>query len=129
MTINRMMLGLRRTNLSHIMSIQQSLAKETERFDPNDQGSNIDDYLREVGRCLVDLLNPLTREKLKLIWKTTSRSVHIYLELLVPTIRDNYFRLLEALREKYSVCSDQASATLGAFDVQQRNNEPPREFY
>ncbi|MEQ2219435.1 hypothetical protein XENOCAPTIV_017876 [Xenoophorus captivus] len=51
----------------------ESLAKDIERFDPDNAESNIDDDLREVERCLLDLYCPSAREKLKLIWKTTSR--------------------------------------------------------
>ncbi|CAB1430975.1 unnamed protein product [Pleuronectes platessa] len=41
---------------------------------------------------------------------------------------DRYYALCEALREEYSLFTDQASATLGAFAVMQRKNEPPREY-
>ena len=32
----------------------ESLAKDIERFDPTSRDANIDDYLREVERCLID---------------------------------------------------------------------------
>ena len=107
----------------------ESLSKDIDRFDPDVQGSNIDDYLREVERCLLDLASPSSREKLKLIWKTTARNVHAFMETLSPGIRDRYSALCQALREEYSLFTDQASATLGAFAVVQRKNEPPREYY
>ena len=62
----------------------ESLAKDIERFDPSSQNANIDDYLREVERCLVDLPDASPRERLKLIWKTTARDVHTFMETL-PT--------------------------------------------
>lgn len=71
----------------------ESLARDIEKFDPDDKNSNIDDYLREVERCLLDLPNPSTREKLKLIWKTTSKTVHNHIESLLPGIRDDYAKL------------------------------------
>ena len=107
----------------------ESLAKDIDRFDPDVRGSNVDDYLREVERCLLDLASPSSREKLKLIWKTTARNVHAFMETLSPGIRDRYSALCQALREEYSLFTDQASATLGAFAVVQRKNEPPREYY
>ena len=107
----------------------ESLSKDIERFDPDNRGSNIDDYLREIERCLLDLANPSPREKLKLVWKTTARNVHAFMETLPPDTRDHYSALCQALREEYSLFTDQASATLGAFAVLQRKNEPPSEYY
>ncbi|KAM4579287.1 uncharacterized protein V3H82_008529 [Fundulus diaphanus] len=107
----------------------ESLARDIERFDPRNTESTIDDYLREVERCLLDLYNPSAREKLRLIWKTTSRSVHVFIESLPPATRDRYSALCQALREEYSVFTDPASATLGAFAIQQKRTEAPKEYY
>ncbi len=107
----------------------ESLAKDIERFDPSNKESSIDDYLREVERCLLDLPNPSSREKLKLIWKTTPRSVHIFMETLPPATRDRYSALCQALREEYSPYNDPASATLGAFNIIHKRSEPPREYF
>ena len=107
----------------------ESLSKDIDRYDPDVRGSNVDDYLREVERCLLDIANPSPREKLKLVWKTTARNVHAFMETLSPKVRDNYYDLCQALREEYSLFTDQASATLGAFAVLQRKNETPREYY
>nr|XP_054594803.1 uncharacterized protein LOC129162479 [Nothobranchius furzeri] len=107
----------------------ESLAKDIERFDPNTNESNVDDYLREIERCLLDLPAPFSREKLKLIWKTTSRTVHGFMETLPPDIRDRYSSLCRALRDEYATYADSASATMGAFPIKHRRNEPPREYY
>nr|XP_054605669.1 uncharacterized protein LOC129166615 [Nothobranchius furzeri] len=107
----------------------ESLAKDIERFDPNTNESNVDDYLREIERCLLDLPAPSSREKLKLIWKTTSRTVHGFMETLPPDIRDRYSSLCQALRDEYATYADSASATMGAFSIKHGRNEPPREYY
>ncbi|XP_070407636.1 uncharacterized protein [Nothobranchius furzeri] len=107
----------------------ESLAKDIERFDPNTNESNVDDYLREIERCLLDLPAPSSREKLKLIWKTTSRTVHGFMETLPPDIRDRYSSLCRALRDEYATYADSASATMGAFSIKHWRNEPPREYY
>ncbi|XP_070409181.1 uncharacterized protein [Nothobranchius furzeri] len=107
----------------------ESLAKDVERFDPNTNESNVDDYLREIERCLLDLPAPSSREKLKLIWKTTSRTVHGFMETLPPDIRDRYSSLCRALRDEYATYADSASATMGAFSIKHGRNEPPREYY
>ncbi len=107
----------------------ESLAKDIERFDPSNSEASIDDYLREVEWCLLDLPHPSTREKLKLLWKTTSRSVHVFMESLPPATRDRYSALCQALREEYSPYNDPASAAFGAFAITQRRMEPPREYY
>ncbi|KAL7371612.1 hypothetical protein ABVT39_002033 [Epinephelus coioides] len=107
----------------------ESLAKDIERFDPNSPDANIEDYFREVERCLVDLPDATSREKLKLVWKTTARSVHVFMETLPPNIRDRYATLRKALREEYSLYTDEASATLGAFAILQKKHEPPREYF
>nr|XP_054601754.1 uncharacterized protein LOC129164735 [Nothobranchius furzeri]XP_054601755.1 uncharacterized protein LOC129164735 [Nothobranchius furzeri]XP_054601756.1 uncharacterized protein LOC129164735 [Nothobranchius furzeri] len=107
----------------------ESLAKDIERFDPNNNESNVDNYLREIERCLLDLPAPSSREKLKLIWKTTSRTVHGFMETLPPDIRDRYSSLCRALRDEYATYADSASATMGAFSIKHGRNEPPREYY
>ncbi|KAK9521457.1 hypothetical protein VZT92_021260 [Zoarces viviparus] len=91
------------------------LAKDVECYDPGNRESSIDDYLREIDRCLLDL----SREKLELIWKTTARRGHVVMETLQPGIRDRYSSLCQALREEYSLYPDPASATLGAFAISQ----------
>lgn len=104
-------------------------AKDIERFDPSNPESSIDDYLWEVEHCLLDLPNPSAREKLKLVWKTTPRSVHVFMETLPPATRDCFSSLCQALREDYSLYDDPASATLGALSIIQKKLEPPREYY
>lgn len=107
----------------------ESLARDIERFDPSSRDSNIDDYLREIERCLIDLPHASSREKLKLLWKTTARSVHVFMETLPSDTRDHYPALRRALREEYAPYSDETSATLGALTITQKRNEPPREYY
>ncbi|KAL7372877.1 hypothetical protein ABVT39_023285 [Epinephelus coioides] len=61
----------------------------------------------------------------QLVWKTTARSVHVFMETLPPNTRDRYATLRKALREEYSLYTDEASATLGAFAILQKKHEPP----
>ncbi|XP_055362228.1 uncharacterized protein LOC129603674 [Betta splendens] len=107
----------------------ESLAKDIECFDPKSHDSTIDDYLQEVDRCLLDLPHATAREKLKLIWKTTPRSVHVFMETLKPAIRDQYSSLCRALREEYAPYSDPAATIFEAFNVLHKRNEPPKEYY
>lgn len=76
-----------------------SLAKDIERFNPGNKDANINDYLWEIEHCLADLPNATLCEKLKLLWKTTSRSVYVFIETQQPCIRDSYSRLCRVLHE------------------------------
>ncbi|KAM3612667.1 uncharacterized protein V6R79_012474 [Siganus canaliculatus] len=107
----------------------ESLARDIERFDPSSKETNVDDYLREVDRCLLDIPHPSGREKLKLVWKTTTRSVHAFIETLHPAIRDRYSALCQALREEYSTYSNLASAIQGALGIHQKRSESPKEYF
>ncbi|XP_035996439.1 uncharacterized protein LOC118563974 [Fundulus heteroclitus] len=77
---------------SHLTRFRQLeyLAQDIEQFDPDNHDSNIHNYLQEVECCLFDLPFPSSREKLKLIWKTTARSVHVFIKAPPPEIRDSY---------------------------------------
>lgn len=106
-----------------------SLAKEIESFDPDSENSNVDNYLRELEYCLSDLPHATSREKLKLIWKTTSRSVHAFIQTQPLHIRESYHKLCEVLHEEYSLYTDETSATLKAIQIKHRRSEAPREYY
>uniref|UniRef100_A0A3Q3FI03 Hydroxylysine kinase n=1 Tax=Labrus bergylta TaxID=56723 RepID=A0A3Q3FI03_9LABR len=62
-------------------------AKDLKRFDPDSPDSSINDYLREVDHCLLDLPHASSHEKLKRIWKTTARSVRDFMGTLPPKVR------------------------------------------
>ncbi|MEQ2293734.1 hypothetical protein AMECASPLE_036517 [Ameca splendens] len=79
----------------------ESLAKDIEVFDPGSQESNIDAYLFEVEHCVLDLCFPSSREKLRLIWKTTAKSVHVFLQKLVTVIQ-----LSARLLERSTMCTE-----------------------
>ncbi|KAL7374388.1 hypothetical protein ABVT39_028159 [Epinephelus coioides] len=57
-----------------------------------------------------------------------ARSVHVFMEMLPPNTRDRYATLRKALREEYSLYTDEASATLGAFAILQKKHQPPQEY-
>ncbi|KAL7404872.1 hypothetical protein ABVT39_020166 [Epinephelus coioides] len=105
----------------------ESLARDIEQLDPSNRDTNVEDYIREVERCLLDLPHPSSREKLKLLWKTTTRSVNVFMESLPPGTRDRYSALCQALRDEYSLFTDTTSATLHAFAITQRKQESPKE--
>jgi len=103
------------------------IAKDVEHFDPDSREANVNDYLWEIEHCLADLPNALPREMLKRIWKTTSRSVHAFIETQPTCIRDSYLRLCRVLQ--YSTYMEETSATLSAFQIKHRRTETPREYY
>ena len=107
----------------------QSLARDIKRFDPGNKDCNLDDYLREVDHCLLDLPNLSTHEKLSLLWRTISRSVHVFMEQLPPGAGDCYPAHCMALREEYSRCTSPSSATIGALAIVHRRQEAPKEYY
>lgn len=106
-----------------------SPSQGTERFDPNSQDSNVNDYLLEVECCLIDLPNANSREKLEQIWKTTAGTVYVFMETLPPVTSDRYSTLRKALHEEYLPYSDEASATLGACAILQKKKESPCDYY
>ena len=65
----------------------KSLARDIEQFDPDSKDAHIDDYLRGVKRCPIDLPHASAREKFKLIWKTTAKSVHAFIGTLQPNVQ------------------------------------------
>ena len=106
-----------------------SIAKDIERFDPDDKNASVIDYLREIRHGLGDMGHATSREKLKLVWKTTSRSVRRFIETQPSRIRDSFSKLCRALREEYAPSTDRLSATLSAAQIKQRRTESPREYY
>ena len=106
-----------------------SIAKDIERFDPDDKHASVIDYLREIRHGLTDLDHATSQEKLKLIWKTTSRSTRRFIETQPPRIRDSFSKLCRVLREEYAPSTDRLTATLSAAQIKQRRTESPREYY
>ncbi|KAM3590701.1 uncharacterized protein V6R79_014585 [Siganus canaliculatus] len=111
------------------LRLLEFLARDIECFNPDRKDSNIDDYLREVERCLYDLPQPSDREKLKLVWRTTARSVHRFMQTLSPATRHSYPDLCRALQEEYSTYSNLVSAMQAALKTRQEKSEPPKQFY
>ncbi|XP_060883263.1 uncharacterized protein LOC132954661 [Labrus mixtus] len=107
----------------------ESMAQDVERFDPDNSDHCIDDYLGAINLCLSDIPDASTREKLRLIWKTTSKSVRNFTTTLQPEIRCQYSALCNALRQEYSTYIDPASALLSAFSVLHQKHEAPKDYY
>ena len=103
------------------------LARDIEPFDPDHQDHNIENYLCEIEQNLADLPSATDWEKIRLIWKTSSRSVHRFIESQPSKIRDCYFQICKALAEEYSTFADETTIT--AIQVKQNRSEHPREYY
>ncbi|KAJ8339226.1 hypothetical protein SKAU_G00360120 [Synaphobranchus kaupii] len=106
-----------------------SIAKDIEQFDPEKQDHNVEDYLRELERCLSDLPNATRQERVKLIWKTTSRSVRAFIDLQPLIVRESFSQLSRALIEEFSPFANETSATISALQIRHRRSEAPKEFY
>ncbi|KAJ8356955.1 hypothetical protein SKAU_G00197490 [Synaphobranchus kaupii] len=106
-----------------------SIAKDIEQFDPEKQDHNVEDYLRELERCLSDLPNATRQERVKLIWKTSSRSVRAFIHSQPLIVRESFSQLSRALIEEFSPFANETSATISALQIRHRRSEAPKEFY
>ena len=83
---------------------------------------------------IIDLINVFmlinsvlsTREKLKLVWKSKTRSVHVFMETLPPRTWDQYSAFCHVLWDEYTLYTDPASATLSALAIRQEKHESPK---
>ncbi|KAJ8334252.1 hypothetical protein SKAU_G00398910 [Synaphobranchus kaupii] len=106
-----------------------SIAKDIEQFDPEKQGHNVEDYLRELERCLSDLPNATRQERVTLIWKTSSRSVRAFIHSQPLIVWESFSQLSRALIEEFSPFANETSATISALQIRHRRSEAPKEFY
>uniref|UniRef100_A0AAY5EXM5 Uncharacterized protein n=1 Tax=Electrophorus electricus TaxID=8005 RepID=A0AAY5EXM5_ELEEL len=106
-----------------------ALAKDIERFDPEKHEHSINDYLQAIKHCLHDLPYSTEQEKVRLIWKTTSQTVHSFMKTQPSYIRDNFHRLCNALTEEYSFFADETSATMSAIKIKHSRNEHPHPHF
>ncbi|KAJ8333565.1 hypothetical protein SKAU_G00415730 [Synaphobranchus kaupii] len=106
-----------------------SIAKDIERFDPEKQDHNVEDYLRELEHCLLDLPGATRQVRVKLIWKTMSRSVRAFIKSQPPLVRDSFSWLSRALIEEFSPFANETSATISALQIRHCRSETPKEFY
>ncbi|XP_076855080.1 uncharacterized protein LOC143510013 [Brachyhypopomus gauderio] len=111
------------------LKLLDSLAKDMEPFNPASPNYHVEDYLKEIERSLSDLPYATEQEKVKLIWKTTSRSVHTFIESQPFSIRDSYTQLCKALAEEYSPFFDEASAFMSAINIKHKRSEHPRDYF
>ncbi|KAJ8356308.1 hypothetical protein SKAU_G00191020 [Synaphobranchus kaupii] len=79
--------------------------------------------------CLLDLPDATRQERVKMIWKTTSRSVQAFIESQPPLVRDSFSRLSRALIEEFSPFANETTATISALQIRHRRSETPKEFY
>ncbi|KAL7380779.1 hypothetical protein ABVT39_023988 [Epinephelus coioides] len=109
--------------------VLESLAKDIELFDPNNCDQHVDDYLRELDNCLVDLPQATEREKIKLLWKTSSKAVHKFIQYQHPSVRSNYRKLCQAVTEEFSTTADEINSMVAALQIKHASLENPRDYY
>ena len=105
------------------------IAKDMEHFDPGNPDQHIDDYFTELENNLVDLPDATHREKVKLVWKTSSKVVHKFIQTQPPSVRNNYQELRHALKEEFSSTADEAHGMFAALQIRHSRLEHPRDYY
>ncbi|KAL7407266.1 hypothetical protein ABVT39_005928 [Epinephelus coioides] len=121
--------GKERTSDGSRFEVLEFLAKDIELFDPNNCDQHVDDYLRELDNCLVDLPQATEREKIKLLWKTSSKAVHKFIQCHHPSVRSNYTKLCQALKEEFSATADEIDSMVAALQIKHAHLENPRDYY
>lgn len=111
------------------LEVLELIAKDIEPFNPDNGNCNLENYLSELDHQLVDLPDATQREKVKLVWKTSSKAVHKFMQTLPFSIRDNYQDLCTALLEEFSSPADEISGIVAASQIKHSRLEHPRDFY
>ncbi len=111
------------------LEVLELIAKDIEHFNPNDCDHHVEDYLHELDHNLCDLPNATQREKVKLVWKTSSKAVHKFIKTQPPSIRNDYEKLCQALKEEFSSFDDVTTGTKAALQVKHSRLEHPRDYY
>ena len=88
---------------SHGLHLEEleSMANDIQQFNLKDSEFNVQSYLREIYHCLSDLPRATDREKVKLIWKTSTTEIRRFMEQLPSKVRSSYPDLCEALVAEY----------------------------
>ena len=118
-----------RTPQSPRYEVLELIAKDIECFDPDNCDHHIDDYFRELDHNLIDLTHATQREKVKLVWKTSSKAVHKFIQSQPPSVRNDYSELRHALIEEFSSTADVTSAMFAALQIKHSRSENPRDYY
>ncbi|XP_056256394.1 uncharacterized protein LOC130184486 [Seriola aureovittata] len=105
------------------------LAKDIEHFDPDSSDQHIENYFKELDHNLIDLPHATQREKTKLVWKTSSKAVHKFMQSLPPSVRDDYKELCQALTEEFSPAADEIESLVAASQIKHSRHEHPNDFY
>ena len=105
------------------------LAKDIALFDPDNCDQHIDDYFRELDNCLVDLPHATEREKIKLLWKTSSKAVHKFIQCQPPRVRNDFSNIRQALTEEFSSPADEIDCMVAALQIKHSRLENPRDYY
>ena len=105
------------------------MAKDIQQFNPKDSEFNVQSYLGEIDHCLSYLPRATDREKVKLIWKTSTTEIRRFMEQLPPKVRSSYPDLCEALVAEYLPWFDQATAMIKSVKAKHGRTERPKDFY
>ncbi|XP_037628624.1 uncharacterized protein LOC119489809 isoform X2 [Sebastes umbrosus] len=109
--------------------VLEFIAKDIECFDPGNCDQHIDDYFKELDHNLIDLKHATQREKVKLVWKTSSQAVHKFIQSQPLSVRNDYGKLRHALIEEFSSTADETSAMFAALQIKHSRSENPRDYY
>lgn len=107
----------------------RELTQDTEVFNPDSPGSNIELYLKDVNYSLSYIPEANMADKLLLLRKTTSHSVHGFWEWQHPAVAENYYELFRALRAEYTMYQNPSASCLSALQIRQNHYETQREYY
>lgn len=61
------------------LKVLEFIAKDIEHFDPDNCDHHIENYFVELDHNLIDLPHATQTEKVKLLWKTSSKAVHKFI--------------------------------------------------
>ena len=85
--------------------------------------------LSSLDHSLIDLPHAAQREKIKLVWKTSSKAVHKFIQTQPPSVRDDYRELCQALKDKVSSTADETTAIVEAIQVKHSHRKHTRDYY
>lgn len=118
-----------RTSQCPRFDLLEFLAKDIGQFDPGNGDNNVDNYFRELDLNLIDMPNASEREKVKLVWKTSSTAVHKFIQTLPASVINNFTELRQALVEEFSSTVDEITSIVTASQIKHSRRENPRDYF
>ena len=111
------------------LKVLELIAKDIDHFDTDSCNHHIEDYFRELEYNLVDLPHATQSEKVKLVWKTSSKAVHKFIQSQPSRVRNDYQELRQALVEEFSFPADETTSMVAALQIKHSRREHPRDYY